>query len=197
MNRSGTGPVRTPPAAPETAAAAAPATAAPAIARTVPQSAAEPPDGQRLASLGPPLRPPSSRADQPGFTAANAAALWEEALAAIETSLTGTLARSVVQVRAVDGDTLRLVFPASAALARRRCERPEHRGVIAAAVSAAAGRSLQLEFVAAAPPPPSQVAKEPRQPSPGQRMRELESHPLVQACIEQFEATIVRIDPPR
>ena len=125
---------------------------------------------------------------------------WQSSLAGID-PMTETLARSVSRVQVAGDSTLRLVFPASAKMAMSRCDLPEHKNAIAEAVSRWAGRTVTLELVRdeTIPSPVIQEKKDNRLSGKErmERMRQIEMHPLVQSCIEQFEAEIVKIDDPR
>ena len=102
-----------------------------------------------------------------------------------------------------DESTIKMEFPAGAGLALKRMDLPEHRGPFCEALSALAGQKVGIELVAskraadpkAAPAKavsPKQSAKERME-----RMREIEAHPWVQTCVEQFDAQIVKVDPKR
>ncbi len=92
---------------------------------------------------------------------------------------------------------MRLTFPHDGDLARRRCELPEHKNALADAIERAAGQVIQLEFdIAKAPAPEKAVEPAPNKPSRMQRMREIESNPLVKSCVDLFDAEIVRIEKP-
>jgi DNA polymerase-3 subunit gamma/tau len=135
---------------------------------------------------------PAKLWDQP-----TAERIWREALSSLE-SMTETFARVVQSVRASGEGQLRLVFPADATLARKRCELPEHKAALSEAVSRLADRPITIEFELAAavhrPEPPQAAAPK---PSRLQRMREIETHSLVKSCVDLFGAEIVRIDKPR
>ena len=139
---------------------------------------------------------PQSRQHQSRHPLTQAAAekLWQQAVDQVE-PMTATLARSAKSVELRDQNRLRLVFPADAKMSMRRIELPEHKNSLAAAVARLSGQQVKLEFVATAP------AVEDKKPAPRptgkdriQRMREIESNPLVQACVELFEAEIVKVD---
>ena len=80
----------------------------------------------------------------------------------------------------------------------RRIDLPEHRNALVAAVSRLSGCDVSLEMVAAAP---TGVEKKPVVRQTGkerlQRMREIEANPMVKACVELFDAEIVKVDQPR
>jgi DNA polymerase-3 subunit gamma/tau len=123
--------------------------------------------------------------------------VWQTALSDLE-SMTETFARVVEKVVVSGTQKLRLVFPAEASLAMKRCELPEHKSALVDAVSRSAGRPITLEFEAAPPKTqPKQVESTANRPSKVQRMREIEANELVKSCVELFNAEIVRIEKPR
>lgn len=129
---------------------------------------------------------------------ASAEQAWKQVLVDVESTMTESFARVVERVQATENG-LRLVFPATASLAMKRCELPEHKTLLMESLGKSAGKTLMLEFVAAPP-----VAKEEKKEkvvapksSPMQRMREIEANELVKACVDLFEAEIVRIEKPR
>jgi len=125
---------------------------------------------------------------------------WPDALVGID-PMTETLARSVDRIQPVGDSILRLIFPASARMAMSRCNLPEHKNAIAAAMSDAVGRPITLELICDAAPVAAlaPVKKEKRLSGKErmERMRHIEAHPMIQACIEQFAAEIVKIDEAR
>lgn len=123
--------------------------------------------------------------------------IWKTAISNLE-DMTATLARSVIQVEPVGPGHLRLVFPAEAGLAKRRSETGEHASELVTKLSHAAGMPISLEFFAAAPKPKPKVAvTTAKGPSPMQRMKEIESNPLIQSCVQMLGAEILRIERPR
>ena len=123
--------------------------------------------------------------------------VWKTALSTLE-DMTATLARSVIQVEPAGPGHLRLVFPAEAGLAKRRSETGEHASELTSKLSQAAGMPISLEFFAAAPQSKPKVAvTTAKGPSPMQRMKEIESNPLIQSCVQMLGAEILRIERPR
>ena len=112
--------------------------------------------------------------------------------------MTATLARSVQSVELRDENKLRVVFPADSKVTMRRIDLPEHKTALLDAMARLSGRELQLEFAAA---PAPKVEEKPAARHPGkdriQRMREIEGNPIIQACVELFDAEIVKVDQPR
>jgi DNA polymerase-3 subunit gamma/tau len=131
------------------------------------------------------------------WTPAHANRLWRDVLARLE-SMTETFARVVDHVEIVGDNRLRLVFPGDARLALQRCQLPEHQTALVDVISRLAGKPIKLDF--AAGPKTEAPQSEPalvNRPSRQQRMREIESNPLIQSCVELFDAEIVRIDKPK
>ena len=111
--------------------------------------------------------------------------------------MTATLVRAVDRVEAT-ANGLKLTFPGEARLAMRRCDMPEHRSEVCGAVARFAGRTVSLELASAPPKSqPRQSMAKTQGKSRMQRMREIEVNPLVKACVELFDAEIVRVDLPR
>ena len=111
--------------------------------------------------------------------------------------MTATLARSVQQVQLQAEDRLRLVFPADAKMSMRRIDLPEHKNALTNAVRRLSGKQVTLELVAAASAPDKAPPTRPSGKDRIQRMREIEGNPMVQACVELFDAEIVKVDQPR
>tara|TARA_R110002049_G_scaffold2750_4_gene21887 strand:+ start:28702 stop:30741 length:2040 start_codon:yes stop_codon:yes gene_type:complete len=126
--------------------------------------------------------------------------VWKTCFDGID-PMTETLARSVDRVQVAGDSTLNLVFPASAKLAMSRCDLPEHKNAIAEAVGKSFGRTITLQLICdETKRAPVVKEKQDKRMSGKERMerrREIQAHPLVQACIEQFEAEIVKVDDPR
>jgi DNA polymerase-3 subunit gamma/tau len=130
------------------------------------------------------------------LTKASAENIWHQAAEEVE-PMTATLANLVQRVELPAEDRLRLVFPADSKMSIRRIDLPEHKNALCSAVARLSGRSVHLEFVAA--PAAASTRKPPPRPTGKdriQRMREIEGNPLVQACVELFDAEIVQVDYP-
>jgi DNA polymerase-3 subunit gamma/tau len=162
------------------------------------------------APVAPEVEPPSAAGSTPTQSAtagpvassaplseSSVTSLWQRAADEVE-PMTATLARSVQSVALKDANKLRVVFPADSKVTMRRIDLPEHKTALLAALARLSGRDLQLEF-AAAPAPAAADKPPPRKPGKDriQRMREIEGNPIVQACVELFDAEIVKVDQPR
>ncbi|KAA5539597.1 DNA polymerase III subunit gamma/tau [Roseiconus nitratireducens] len=134
------------------------------------------------------------------LTASNVRDVFSTALQNVQQMTAAIAATADVQL---SGDAeIRLVFPAESSMSMRRMELAEHRGPVCEALAEVVGHPVQLQLAAgtasgvrpAAPPAaaPKLSAKERME-----RMREIEAHPWVQACIDTFQAEIVKIDPKR
>jgi len=127
----------------------------------------------------------------------SAEGVWQTMLSGLE-SMTETFARAVERVEAIGENRLKLIFPAEAGLAMQRCQLPEHQSALMESLSRVAGKPIKLDF--AASPARAKPADEPKpvnRPSRQQRMREIESNPMIQSCVELFDAEIVRVDKPK
>ncbi len=130
------------------------------------------------------------------WTHAGVVPLWKACIGHLE-SMTESMARAVERVECVGEGQLRLVFPAKSRLTMSRCESPAHRDSIIRTLSGLAHRNVSLEFFAEAGTAEPVFAPKAAGKSRVTRMRELEHHPLVKACVELFEAEIVKVDHPR
>lgn len=103
------------------------------------------------------------------------------------------------QAVTLQGQTLKIEFDSNHALTLRRCDTPTHREAILAALQAHTKSPLKIELAAkkAIPLPTKEDA--PATPKVGkrERMKQIEAHPLVCACIEQLDAEVMKIDHPR
>jgi hypothetical protein len=78
-----------------------------------------------------------------------------------------------------------------------RCDTPVHREELLKVLRSIAGESVQIEFGLSADAVAVPAAQKTPAKSRIQRMRELEEHELVKACIELFDAEIVKVDLPQ
>lgn len=163
------------------------------------------PSAQHTAAQQTAAQPAADQVDEPtaqpapvasgtslSLTGSTADDIWGQAIESVETA-TATLARAVQRVELSGENTLRLIF--SGKLSVTRFDVPEHKNAMIAAVSGLVGQNVRLECKAL-PPKPVAAKTEPRQSSKDkmQRMREIENSPFVKACIEYFEAEIVKVD---
>jgi DNA polymerase-3 subunit gamma/tau len=172
----------------------------------VPMAVAEPPSqaNDSLAKNNAPPQPSSETSPAPEpvsgkthLSQDQANDLWKESLELFE-GMTATLARSVIAVEPIRPGHLRLVYPAESGLAMRRSEAPENISELTAKLSQAAGMPVSVEFHAAPPKPKPKVAQVvAKGPSKMQRMKDIETNPLIQACVKLLDAEIMRIDRPR
>ena len=128
------------------------------------------------------------------LSAASATSLWEQAAEQVEPT-TAALALSVQRVELSNENTLRLVFAAESKLSVRRFDSAEHKTPMMAALKQLVGQDVKVECTMAAPA--SKDIKKASKPSSKDRMlrlREIEGHPLVQACVEVFGAEVVKVD---
>ncbi|NNE00850.1 MAG: hypothetical protein HKN47_26340 [Pirellulaceae bacterium] len=158
-------------------------------------------DAVRSAATTPQTSSAESQTDPERATAsltrASVKNLWDQAVCQVEPA-TATLARSVHRVELSGKNKLRLVFAAESKLSLTRFDSVEHRTAMSTALATLVGQEIQMECSLA---PSTKVASKPvpKQSSKDrmQRMREIESHPLVKACSELFGAEIVKVDHPR
>jgi DNA polymerase III subunit gamma/tau len=127
-------------------------------------------------------------------------AVWQQAIAALEDS--GDIAADLVKLAsnvAISGpNALAVAFPAQYTYQKSACERLDRKARLEEAVSAAAGRTIRLEFridenatasrpVERTAPPVSTLVQK------AQRKREKERHPLVRQAMELFEADVEHV----
>jgi len=116
---------------------------------------------------------------------------WEDSLKLLD-DLTADYARFFSDVAISAPDRLVIRFPAEYTLQKEACERPDRRQKLVQALAQVVGREIGLSFELLAARAPA--ADERRSPaSRRQRMRELESHPLVQEARKLFEAEVVEV----
>ncbi|TWU55090.1 DNA polymerase III subunit gamma/tau [Rubripirellula reticaptiva] len=172
-----------------------PTAAQPETAGTQPPAAPEPSASEPASVATATLAKPTGQAML--LSAANANEIWLAAIERIE-EVRQSLARQVDHAEYLGPGKLRLVFPGEAGLTMRRLDAPENRSALVDAVSEVIGEKAFLEFHAA--PLKPRVAKvetsAPKQ-TRMQRMREIESNPLIRACVDAFGAEIVRVDRPK
>ena len=132
------------------------------------------------------------------LSAQTAEQIWKLAAQQVE-PMTATLALSVKKVELEAGNKLRLMFLADAKMAARRIDMPEHKTAMLAAIQSLCGETVTLEtsFLADSSPKPASAPKRQSGKERMQRMRDIEHHPLVKACVEQFDAQVVKVDLPK
>ncbi|TWU02689.1 DNA polymerase III subunit gamma/tau [Stieleria varia] len=141
---------------------------------------------------------PTYEGEKQSLNQQSIAQVWQTALQHVET-LTATLAAMASKVELVGEREIRLTFPAGA-MALRRVEAPEHKSSLAHALTSIVGHPVNLTLAAGAPSDPVVAPKAQAKKLSGKekldRMRQIESHPMVQACKEAFGAEVVKIDQP-
>jgi DNA polymerase III subunit gamma/tau len=121
---------------------------------------------------------------------------WKSVIEALP-EMTAAMIRVAEKADASRSGIVQIIFPSESALAMKRCEQVEHRDAIIAAIAQQCGHAARIEFVTA-PPKARPVAEKPvaQRANRIQRTREIEASPLVQSCLEQFGAQIVKVDFP-
>ncbi len=122
---------------------------------------------------------------------------WPQVLDEMD-PITATLVKAAERIAVSQPGVLELTFPETSGLAMSRCGSPTNKDEIVRTVSRVTGRQLTVAFATGtrAPVVANAVAK-PKTKNRMQRMREIESNPMVRACIDLLGAEIVRIDTPR
>lgn len=120
---------------------------------------------------------------------------WEESLKLLD-DLTADYAKFFSDVAISAPNRLVIRFPAEYTLQKNACERPERRIKLEQALTQIVGREIGLTFELAAAR--TVTPDERRTPaSRRQRMREVESHPLVQEARKLFDAEVVEVSEAR
>ena len=133
------------------------------------------------------------------LTATTLSGIWSSALERLE-PMTASNAGKAERVE-LDGEKgIRLTFPAEATMSMRRLELPEHKGALMEAIAELVGHTVSLTMVAsgassAKPAPKANARLTGKQKL--ERMREIEGHPMVQACKVAFGAEVVKVDHPQ
>ncbi|PAY17870.1 hypothetical protein CKO51_19460 [Rhodopirellula sp. SM50] len=148
------------------------------------------PSGPAAASGSPPS--PKMR-----LSASNVQDVLAQALQGVQ-PMTASIA-SMAEAQLEGNSKINLVFPAESSMSMKRMDLPEHRGPVSQALAEIVGHPVTLQLVAGAASPGRPQAPKPAPKATAkermERMREIESHPWIQACVQTFQAEIVKIDP--
>lgn len=127
----------------------------------------------------------------------NSQRIWRVTVDRLET-MTESLARMVETFEFSGTNAAKLHLPHDSNLAKRRLESPEPREAIMTALREVTGENISFEVILSGQPAPKNTpAPQATKPSRMQRMREIENNPLIQDCLELFDAEIVKIEKPR
>jgi DNA polymerase III subunit gamma/tau len=141
---------------------------------------------------------PQSPAQSPAIeiTAANVAAVWEQALAQLS-GMSIDHARQCESVTWTAPNRITVRFNQENAFSKSLCERPEQTAKLEQALADVAGQRLRVEFALnEATGNPTQSAAPVKVVSAYQRKLEVMKHPMVQKAIELFGAQVDRVDDP-
>lgn len=126
---------------------------------------------------------------------------FDEAWPSVLKQLPDDTAAMVRQADSVSlrGQTVTVQFGVNSALTLRRCDTAAHREAIVAAMTKQLGQTLKIELAASkvAAAKPTEEVNQTVKVGKRERIKQIESHPLVCACIEQLDAEIMKIDHPR
>ncbi|QDV41294.1 DNA polymerase III subunit tau [Stieleria neptunia] len=193
------------PAEPLAPVAAAPVSAAPATSPTQPEPpepatsspATSTPATNSPAPAGPADASGSPPSPKMRLSASNVQAVLAQALQGVQ-PMTASIA-SMAEAQLEGSSKINLVFPAESSMSMKRMDLPEHRGPVSEALAEIVGHPVTLQLVAGAASPGRPQAPKPAPKATAkermERMREIESHPWIQACVQTFQAEIVKIDP--
>ena len=125
----------------------------------------------------------------------SASVMWQQTLAALE-DMTADHARKASGVAISAPNRLVVTFGARYSFNKDSCERPQQRARIEAALSRVAGRKMRLDFEIAGG---GAVERPQRKPvkTRVQRIREAETHPLVEKAMELFDCEIANVTEPK
>ena len=173
-----------------------PAPAAEPLAASKPNSAAKPSRPREENESSSDLEAAKKTTRQ--LSPSNVRDIFDAALAQVE-RMTASIAATATQVKLRGDAELELVFSRESEMSMRRMDLPEHRGPVCQAIEQAVGYPVSLKLVIDSAAPavakPAKVAARPTAKDRLARMREIESDPWVQTCIETFDAEIVKVDP--
>ncbi|QEG01038.1 DNA polymerase III subunit tau [Stieleria maiorica] len=189
-------PVSSPPI-PQVAPAAADQAASPAASQAASPAASQPVpavSAQHRTDAASPDAPPMPRMK---LSSSNVQEVLAMALKGVQ-QMTASIA-SMADVQLEGDSKINLVFPAESSMSMKRMDLPEHRGPVCQALAEIVGHPVTLQLVAGAASPRRAQAPKPAPKASAkermERMREIESHPWIQACVQTFQAEIVKIDP--
>lgn len=140
---------------------------------------------------------PTRNGDAALISDAELQAAWVQILDEMD-PMTATLVKAAEKVAAPQPGVMELTFPEASELAMSRCSTAAHKEEVLKTVSRVTGRQLSLTFATGTKLPETEtVVAKPKTKNRMQRMKEIETNPMVRACIELLGAEIVRIDTPR
>ncbi|MFG0286858.1 MAG: DNA polymerase III subunit gamma/tau [Rhodopirellula sp. JB044] len=192
-------------ASPVAAAVSAPATGesaihSPSTGSSALATNAQPAGSQGLQERTPSKEPATASAGLDSaspLTDAELQPLWNQVLDEMD-PITATLVKAAEKVGVPQPGVLQLTFPEASGLAMSRCGSTTNKDEIVRTVARVTGRRLSLAFATGTKAPVvAQAVAKPKAKNRMQRMREIESNPMVRACIDLLGAEIVRIDTPR
>ncbi len=112
--------------------------------------------------------------------------------------ITATLVKATERIASPEPGIVELTFPQASGLAMSRCGSPKNKDEIVRTITRVTGRHVSLTFATGTKTPElATTVAQPKTKNRMQRMREIETNPMVRACIELLGAEIVRIDTPR
>jgi DNA polymerase-3 subunit gamma/tau len=145
---------------------------------------------------------PVKAAEAQPLDEAAARGAWTQAIAALGDSgdMAADLGKLASDIAISGPNTLAVTFPPLYSYQKSACERPDRKARLEEAVSAAAGRSVRLEFRQSQDVPTKVVAPvtpaAPTLAQKAQRRREMERHPVVRQAMELFDADVERVTEP-
>ncbi|MEL6106568.1 MAG: DNA polymerase III subunit gamma/tau [Planctomycetota bacterium] len=136
---------------------------------------------------------PSTRRE---LTTSTVREVFSEALTTVE-QMVASAAALATRVDLEGSSQVRLVYASDNKMAMDRMDRPENRSAVCDAIKRLTGREVAIALQVDATATKAVAAKPTARPSAKERMermREIESNPWVQACVETFQAEIIKVD---
>jgi DNA polymerase III gamma/tau subunit len=160
-----------------------------------PPTAAEPEPEQKKKPLDDDLRVSSPQEALPTevLTAASADRIWKQSLGLLG-DMTADHGGRYERVAISGPNQLVVSFREAYTLDKERCERPERKARIEEALSRITGQVIRVSFETI--PEAADKTPAPAAASRRQRMRQLETQPLVRRAIELFEAEVTDFEEP-
>jgi DNA polymerase-3 subunit gamma/tau len=145
--------------------------------------------------------PPTAARDNPSGSVPITDAELQSALPQILDEMdpiTATLVKATERITSPEPGVVELTFPEASGLAMSRCGSPKNKDEIARTITRVTGRHVSITFATGTKAAEvTTTVAQPKTKNRMQRMREIETNPMVRACIELLGAEIVRIDTPR
>ena len=139
----------------------------------------------------------TATAPQIKLSASNIRQVFDAAMSDVEQMIASTAALAT-RVELEGDSQVHLIFASNNKMAMDRMDKQEHRNAVCDAIESQTGCRVTLSLRLDASATKKVVTKSAPKPTAKERMermREIESNPWVQTCVETFQAEIVKVDP--